>query len=507
MKKLIILILLVGVIFRLIISHGGNFIFNIDNGRDMVDVREMVVLHHPRLIGQTTSIDGVFYGPAWYYLLAVPFVISGGDPYASIILEIILWAVGGYFLLWMVNKFYGKVALVVVSCIWLASNFILLGSQYAFNPNPILFLTPFLIYSIWRYLETKKWWFNCIAWLLAGLFLHFEVTVGLFTPLVILGSILWTRKWSLFKEKAFYLGLLIFFLTLTPQIIFELRHNFFMTKSLLAYKSTSHSGVSTVFSERAPAILRSFYDTLLPTLMNFKIFVDVMLFIFAVVMGGLIMNKRSLDLVTKIALLVTIIPLVGLIPLKVDLLRWYLNASLIGGVILIGWSVSQLTKFGWGKIVAIILTGMVFTYTLSNMYGYIKASDGRVVGNSHLVTELKAVDYTYRVAGGKNFKVYIYIPSVYDWPYQYLYWWWGLKKYGYVPEEYAYAPGKPPIVNEKRKLDTGSHPASSGLIFLIKEADQIGQRHLWENQFKDLELIKSETVGPLIIETRKENNG
>ena len=55
----ILLILLLGVIYRLLITSGGNFIFNIDNARDMVEVREMVELQKPRLTGPTSPYAGL----------------------------------------------------------------------------------------------------------------------------------------------------------------------------------------------------------------------------------------------------------------------------------------------------------------------------------------------------------------------------------------------------------------------------------------------------------------
>ena len=97
--KIILLFLLVGVLYRLVLTANGNFLFIMDNARDMVDVREMVTLHKPRLTGPTSAIEGLFNGPFWYYLLAVPFILSGGNPYASILMEIVLWAIGGFFLL------------------------------------------------------------------------------------------------------------------------------------------------------------------------------------------------------------------------------------------------------------------------------------------------------------------------------------------------------------------------------------------------------------------------
>ena len=78
MNKTIIIILIIGIIYRLSLISNGSFLFNMDNARDMVDVREMVVLHKFRLTGPTSAIEGFFNGPGWYYLLAIPFLLSGG---------------------------------------------------------------------------------------------------------------------------------------------------------------------------------------------------------------------------------------------------------------------------------------------------------------------------------------------------------------------------------------------------------------------------------------------
>ncbi len=502
MKKIILVTLFLGALFRFFITADGNFYFNMDNARDMVDVREMVVLGHLRLIGQTTSIDGIYYGPGWYYLLTIPFILSGGHPYAPILMEITFWILGGFFLLYLAYKFYGTWAYVAVTCFWVASNFILLGSQYAFNPNPILFLTPIFIYCLWRFVESGKWWFATVSWFLAGAFLHFEVTVGLFMPLVIVLVIFLTKK-SLFKTRSFYLAVLVFGLTLLPQLLFELRHNFFMTKALLSYQSTSHSMVSGSLIEKAADIFKGFYNTLLPTFMNFKLFTNIVIIIFTLVVLKLLRNTKKLDIVTLITLLLIFVPLLGLIPLKVGILPWYFNASLVASILAVGLVFYHL-KTHFGKIVAVILVLVLVVFSVQNIHEYIKAAQRKSLGNSHLRTELSAIDYVYQQAGGKNFKVYTYLPSVYDWPYQYLFWWHGLKKYGYLPQEYAYAPNKPPYVPSKEKLEVGNQPESSGLVFLIKEPDQTGIRHLWENQFKNLELLKSENIGPLTIEVRNE---
>ncbi|QQG43550.1 MAG: glycosyltransferase family 39 protein [Candidatus Daviesbacteria bacterium] len=503
-QVIILLLILIGLIYRLILSSNNNFIFNMDNARDMVDVREMVVLQKPRLIGQTTSIEGLFYGPGWYYLLSIPFILSGGHPYAAILLEIFLWAVGGYFLLYLVNKFYGRMAMVGVAALWIASNYILLGSQYALNPNPILFLTPVFIFALWKYLETGKIWANLLAWFLAGIFFHFEVAVGVFMPVILLLTVILAKRWDLFKKKSFYLGVLVFLATFIPQILFNLKHGSSLVKAILDYKSTSHGDIKTASLPRIIEVYNGFYNSLLPTFMNFEFFTKLMTFLFPVTLL-IYLKKFKKDNFTLITLLLLFVPLVGVVFLKLGLASWYLNEVLVVSIILVGFVFFVLQKISsLGKIISVILVSVLLIFAIKNMADYLKAFQVGDNGNSVLRNELAVVDYTYQKANGKNFKVYVYMPSVIDYPYQYLYWWRGLKKYGFVPKDYAYLPNKPTYISQKEKLNTGSNPPDSGLVFLIKEPDQIGQRHLWENSFKNLPLISTENIGVIIVETRQD---
>src|SRR5581483_5932999 len=119
----------------------GNFLFNMDNARDLVDVREIIELHKLRLTGPTSAIEGVYTGPAWYYLLAIPLILSNGDPYSAIIMEIVLWVIGGYFLMRITSR-YGLVLMVTSGIIWAVSDYINLLTLYSFNPNPVALLTP-----------------------------------------------------------------------------------------------------------------------------------------------------------------------------------------------------------------------------------------------------------------------------------------------------------------------------------------------------------------------------
>jgi hypothetical protein len=87
---LFLVILLASTVLKIMEVANYNFPFTTDQGRDMVDMRHMVVTHTPRLVGPTTSINGVLLGPFWYYFNLTPFIIGGGNP-AFVVYWQILW--------------------------------------------------------------------------------------------------------------------------------------------------------------------------------------------------------------------------------------------------------------------------------------------------------------------------------------------------------------------------------------------------------------------------------
>jgi len=81
---LFLVILILGIVLRSQETISRNFVFLIDQGRDMMAVKSILYDHHLTLIGPYTSLQGVFQGPIWYYLLSVFTFLFGGDPWGSV---------------------------------------------------------------------------------------------------------------------------------------------------------------------------------------------------------------------------------------------------------------------------------------------------------------------------------------------------------------------------------------------------------------------------------------
>lgn len=495
---LIVILLLIGVTYRLILTTDGNFIFHMDIARDMIDVREMVMLHKLRLIGPTSGIEGIYNGPAWYYMLATVFVISSGHPYASIILMIIFWAIGGYFILKITSR-YGLIPMLASGAIWISSNYVVLANLYAFNPNPVVLLTPFLIFLLEQYFNKKTLMLSLAVWFLGGLFFNFEMAFGIFLPAIIILAVLIINK-QLLKNKYFWLGSSAFILTLIPQILFYFKNWQLLSTSLVKFINTNNS-------YHSKNIGKLYFDVLTATMMNWKLLSTITILGIIFLIFQTFRDKLfRQDKILAVSLCFFIVPFLGSIILPLNFMPWHLGGAMAAAILILGIFLHSLGKVGnISKILSVGIGLVVMIYAAQNLDLKATLTHASMNHNPTLfANEIKAVDYVYQQAQGKNFRVYIYLPSVYDYPYQYLFWWYGQNKYGYLPIDYAYLPNQPAYIAGKEKFISKSNPPDSGLIFLIKQPDQNGERHLWENNFKHLEAMSTTKVGPLEIEILKE---
>ncbi len=233
-------ILILGIVFNIFamsffaLHKDVNFISDVS--RDFllyqeIDVKKIV------LIGPRSSTEGIFHGPLWLYLNYPSYLLGHGDPvvvgYFWLFLGVAFLGCG-YF---VANKLFGKTA-ALVYVLLLSGNMIFLTSGM-FNPHGALFLMPFFFLTIFLYQKLQKWWYLAIHIFLAGLIIQFQMAVGI--PLLLLSGAF--VLFSVWKSKK-YLHLLLFAIlipTLSTFFIFELRHGFTMTKSILHYASPEGS--------------------------------------------------------------------------------------------------------------------------------------------------------------------------------------------------------------------------------------------------------------------------
>lgn len=504
-------LLLLGVVYKIAVTWNGNFIFQMDNARDWVDVRNMIELTNVRLTGPISAVEGLFNGPFWYYLLAFPYLLSGGNPYSGILLMIFLWAFGGYFL-YMITKQYGFLGWFGAQLLWFGSPYIGLTTVYSFNPNPILFLFPVFIYYLAKYLEKGKLVFGLIVGALAGFFFNLEMLSAVFLPAIIVVSMLVSKKLVLFKKISFWLSIGIYILFLLPQVLFDLKHQFVMTNATLRYlqgEGGSHASVplAVKFFKTWEAYINAF----MPTFINTKWLVTSVLWLF-LISGILFIYKHYkrfkieeyFDRYALLAFVTLVVTFLGFWLLPVGLNSWHFGPIVGSTIILFGFLLKKIgDQLSVAKFISFVTVIVLLFMVLANTWKGIGEIGTPSNDPSNYANTVRAIDYAYTQSNGQNFKAYAYLPSVIDYPYQYLFWWYGLKKYGYTPLDYAYLPGMPEYIADKAVFNKPKEDArDSQLTILIKEPDRIGFRDEWEGNFAALQSIDKRMLGPLEVETR-----
>ena len=73
-----------------LIKIQDHLFFGFEQGRDLQIIQRIYQIKDFVLVGPSTSIGGVFHGPWYYYLLAIPLGLTSGNPLAASIFLIIL---------------------------------------------------------------------------------------------------------------------------------------------------------------------------------------------------------------------------------------------------------------------------------------------------------------------------------------------------------------------------------------------------------------------------------
>ena len=510
----LIFILACFVRFPQIIS--GQFQFVFDMGRDMLWTRDIVVLKKLYLIGPWGSISGVFFGPFWYYFLSIPFALSGGNPKASVLAVFsvdLLTILLGYFF----GKEIKNERLGLLIAFFLAfSPALISASTFAFHANLLPFTTLIFIYSLYK-LQTKQkaHLYLPLSAFLASLNFHLEPATAIFTTLTLIVFLFLNLK-LLKNLKVLIISILAFIIPFIPQIIFEFRHSFLQTKSLILY----FQGENQTLEGKLPILPRindrlfKFFDLFKQSIFIPNIFVAFLILLVVIIALTILFRtkKKKQKEAISIILLNLIIPLIGFIFLfSPELKSWYIRGLPVAYCLLVALVFDLiLEKFKKLKAVIFLILIVIFFANVNLLSRLNDIFLGFPEGNAGTFrNQIRTIDWIYQDAGGKDFNVYVYTPPIYDFHYQYLFWWYGKKNYQYEPFEYSYLPGKKDYIKYKYSyLPQDYNNKKPPLPFyLILEPDNDKTKILgWLENFKESKtLTKIILPGQITVEKRIKN--
>jgi len=434
-KKWLILLLLFAAATRLPYIFPNTIPFSFDHGKDSIAVLHLIKTYSLKFIGPWTSIPGLFFGPGWYYLLAPAYIIANGHPLSGPILMLIL----GLIQIWLAYKYLGKEEAIIMATapIWI------ILSTGAANPFPMTLITLLILILLKQIEKKRKISLKQIIYLglLISLGFHFSSALAIFY-VVIIPLILLIRKIKLGIKKI-TAGIVAFFVPFIPQLLFEVKNNFLQFKSLIAYFTEGESqnitpGKISVVNQ---SVLHELGLGILPEI-GWLYYLATGLLITSLIYT--LIKKKLWPFWLEIGILI-IVPTIGF---------WFLhyNVWYVYGLLPIAVATAGYVLRSAPKLITIPYFVLLFIFPFYGLYQHYNVSVKTVKnGRSFLPIKMKVLEYVYQQAGNKPFSSYQYTPEIYDYDYQYLYFWQAFKGKP-LPVEFSYKPGEISYVTEKTDL-------------------------------------------------------
>ncbi len=415
-----------------------NLFFGPEQGRDFLVIKKIVVDHDITLIGSKTDIDGVFHGPIFYYLATIPFLISGGDPVFVSAFFILLQALTVPLVFLLGKNLFNTRVGVISAVLFCFSYSAIAYARWLSNPPLSIPFSVLFFLALFYYLKKDKRYLFAVA-------LSFGALVQIqFLNLVFFSGILFVVLLLFFKriKETSWIVLLGSVMLLIASsignfILFDLRHDYLITKNVLALtagKSGFYVSLVTSILLTITTFSNFFGKTIMPFLSNSWLIL-ALVFIF----GRILVSKKTLkESKTSLLLLFVwiLIPVIILIVLRHDVLFHFFIPLIVPMIMIVSGGVERILK--WNTYVGF---GMLCLFIVVNLYFYrLSIPFNKYTFFQDTQPDLKYADQQYVInkiyidSNGETFSFQSYtIPYWSQQAWKYLFWYSGEKKYGFYP--------------------------------------------------------------------------
>ncbi len=208
------------------------------------------------LIGSKMNLGGYFVGPYFYYLLALPLLISDFDINFVLYFHTFLFASAIGFFFWALTKKIGVLKTILASVSIAFMPIYIMSARYP--SNGYSYLPLLLILFSFVFLDFYK--FRSVWLTLLGIFTGIIFNIHPISALALI-FVFFYIIWILKKKRLFWYFAWGFLITLLPLLIFEAKHDFVMTKDTFinhSYRSFTQDGNTPQFWLHENQIISSF---------------------------------------------------------------------------------------------------------------------------------------------------------------------------------------------------------------------------------------------------------
>ncbi len=413
----------------------GNIDFGYDSARDFISGLDN--LHKLTLIGPTSGIPGLFYGPYWIWLISLGLLFSQNPAWVVFIILTIPYFIIFPFVLFQFRKIFGFATCLILWVLFIFST----GMKYAtspWNPHPapLLFLILIYILAVSNFSENdkSKHLKALLAGLVSGLILNFHISFGVGSSFGVITFFIFEFIMQVLKQKnklgkilishtsklgMYFFGVLI---TFSPFFVFEQRHGYLQIKTILKVFQTKGS-VVTVVGLNKVSILQNFFGTS-SILLKLPMFFGISVFVFSIIYFAYILRQKKILLSYQenrlfLFLLSSVFGILFVyLTSKNPVWSYHFIGVEIIFLMFIGLIIGKVKVLRVFLAIWIVITLMLDASGIANAF-----HQNPYVNSSSLATEEKIVHTIASDAKGSKFNVFAYSPSIYTYEYKYLFKW------------------------------------------------------------------------------------
>lgn len=228
-KKTALILLLVVAIFLRFYNLPQSLLFQGDQGRDAIIVADIFRQHNFVFIGPVTSVGNLYLGPLYYYFM-LPFLwLTYPSPLGPVYAVAALGVATVYLVYRLGRSLIGENGALLAAFFYTFSIAAIQGARFSWNPNPAPFVSVLMVYFTYQAWQKhpRSWiWVAVCASVL--LQLHYLTLLAL--PAAGLIWLLSLRAHAQAKQLKKILiptliGFCIFLISLTPLVLFDLKHH------------------------------------------------------------------------------------------------------------------------------------------------------------------------------------------------------------------------------------------------------------------------------------------
>lgn len=244
-----------------------------DQGRDVVIVRDFLKNGNLFFIGPQTSIGNMYLGPFYYYLIAPALFVANFNPVGPAIFIALLGVATASLIFYVTAKYFNQRAAYIAAFLYALSPTAIKYSNFSWNPNIMPFFALLFIYLMIE----KRYLLACLAFVMC-LNSHYLALLLLPTAFII-----WLKNSPKKFIKDTILAIVIFIISLTPQILFDFKHQGQNIKALTTFFTQRETTVNLKAYKSLPVIPSLFNqintDLLAGKNTTFGVIISIILFI------------------------------------------------------------------------------------------------------------------------------------------------------------------------------------------------------------------------------------